>query len=112
VVFEGSDNKPLAKAFVEFMVAPENVARYAENVPGYFPGTSAGIEETAATLGELYAPFAEMLLNHTRSYPLGAGWGALEGAQVFQNTMQQVLSGRASTEEALASLNDEMDAEF
>lgn len=112
VVFEGSDNKPLAKAFVEFMVEPENVARYAENVPGYFPGTSAGIEETAATLGEHYGPFAEMLLEHTRSYPLGAGWGALEGAQVFQNTMQEVLSGKTPVEDALASLNEEMNAEF
>jgi hypothetical protein len=43
---------------------------------------------------------------------VGAGWGALEGAEVFQNTMQEVLSGQTPTEDALASLAEQMDAEF
>lgn len=112
VVFKDSDNIPLAKAFVEFMVEPENVGRYAENVPGFFPGTADGIKATSEKLGPMYQPFATMLLEHTRSYPLGAAWGALEGAEVFQNKMQEVLSGKTPTKEALESLAEEMDAEF
>jgi N,N'-diacetylchitobiose transport system substrate-binding protein len=112
VVFEGSDNKDAAKAWVEFMVRPDNVSAFAEEVPGFFPGNADGIEETATALGDLYAPFAEQLLDHTRSYPVGAGWGALEGAEVFQNTMQEVLGGQTSTEDGLASLADQMNAEF
>jgi len=45
-------------------------------------------------------------------YPPSPRWGALEGANIFDGEIQNVMKGKATPEEAAKSLSDKMDEEF
>ena len=45
-------------------------------------------------------------------YPPSPRWGALEGANIFDGVIQNVMKGKESPEEAAKSLAEQMDEEF
>jgi N,N'-diacetylchitobiose transport system substrate-binding protein len=111
VVFEESQNKDLANAFVDFMLKPENVNKFTSEI-GFLPGTVAGIESSGYLEDAARKPFAEQLLDHSNVYPPSPRWGALEGANIFDGEIQKVMKGQQTPEQAAQSLAEKMDEEF
>lgn len=101
-VFEGSANPDLAHQFAQFMISPEQVTTFTEQI-GFLPGTAAGVD---AAVGDdtLYSTFGTQLVEHSRSYPAAAWWGQVEGDRTFINEMQKVLQGEQSVDEAVANV--------
>ncbi|TVQ25517.1 MAG: extracellular solute-binding protein [Spirochaetaceae bacterium] len=109
VRFAGSRNPDLAQAYIDFLVQDERIAEFASEV-GFFPGTVEGIE--AMDLNEVQTVFAEMLLNHSRSYPPNAAWGRFEGAQLFTSAVQRMMQGSVDAQTALNEVAREMNQGF
>ncbi len=109
VRFAGSRNPELAQAYIDFLVQDERIAEFASEV-GFFPGTVEGIE--AMELNEVQTVFAEMLLNHSRSYPPNAAWGRFEGAQLFTSAVQRMMQGSVDAQTALNEVAREMNQGF
>lgn len=108
VVFEGSDAQGTAQAYAEYLLDPERISTFAEEV-GFFPGTVDGID--AMDLDELDAVFAEMLVDHARTVPPHPAWGAFEGEALFINAMQEIMGG-ADAQEVLDGVAERMDSQF
>ncbi|AYY12055.1 extracellular solute-binding protein [Actinobacteria bacterium YIM 96077] len=107
VVFEESEQKELAAAFAEFVVAPEQATDFAETT-GFFPGT---VDEAEATVDEddwLSPVAAEQFIEHARAYPVAGWWGAMEGATAVKDTLQELMAGNFTVEEAAANLDEEI----
>lgn len=111
VVFEQSDQHDLAKRFARFMLQPDRVATFAQQL-GFLPATASGIAATGVKDDPLYQPFARQLLDHSRTYPPSPAWGKLEGDKLFINAMQSVLIGKQDVSSALADVARQMDAAF
>lgn len=111
VVFEESDNKDLANAFVDFMLEPDNLNEFTSQI-GFLPGTVDGIQASGYLEDPVKKPFAEQLLDHSKVYPPSPRWGALEGANIFDSEIQKVMKGDQSAEEAAKNLASKMDEEF
>lgn len=104
VVFEGSDHRDLAHEFSQFMISPEQVTTFTEQI-GFLPGTADGVD--AAVGGDdLYATFGVQLVEHSRSYPAAAWWGQIEGDRTFINEIQRLMQGDATVEEAVAAVDE------
>ncbi len=104
VSFAESDQQELGRQFIEFMLEPDNVATFADTL-GFLPGTASGVEASSAAGDELYGPFTEQLVEHSRTYPATAGWGAVEGDKTFTNAIQQVMQGSLSVDDAVVQVN-------
>ena len=111
VVFNESENVETANAFVDFMLEPANLNEFTSEI-GFLPGTVAGIEESGYLDDPVRKPFAEQLLDHSAVYPPSPRWGALEGANIFDGVIQNVMKGKESPEQAAQSLAEQMDEEF
>ena len=111
VVFKESENVDTANAFVDFMLEPANLNKFTGEI-GFLPGTVAGIEESGYLEDPVRKPFAEQLLDHSKVYPPSPRWGALEGANIFDGEIQNVMKGKSTPEEAAKSLAEKMDEEF
>jgi N,N'-diacetylchitobiose transport system substrate-binding protein len=111
VVFEDSDNKPTANAFVDFMLRSDNLTKFTGAI-GFLPGTVAGIKASGYLEDPVKKPFAEQLLEHSAVYPPSPRWGALEGANIFDGEIQQVMKGKESPQDAVKALQTKMDEEF
>jgi N,N'-diacetylchitobiose transport system substrate-binding protein len=111
VVFKESKNTETANAFVDFMLEPANLNKFTGEI-GFLPGTTAGIEESGYLEDPVRKPFAEQLLEHSAVYPPSPRWGALEGANIFDGVIQNVMKGKETPEEAAKSLAEKMDEEF
>jgi N,N'-diacetylchitobiose transport system substrate-binding protein len=111
VVFKESENVDGANAFVDFMLEPENLNKFTGEL-GFLPGTTAGIEASGYLEDPVRKPFAQQLLEHSNVYPPSPRWGALEGANIFDGVIQNVMRGKESPEEAAKSLAEQMDEEF
>ena len=111
VVFEQSDQKELAAQFADFMLQPENVAEFAQSL-GFLPGTVSGVEAAGVLQDEVYGPFAEMLVDYSRTYPPTPAWGGFEGSNLFVNATQEILLGDATPQEALSGVAETMNEEF
>ncbi|MFP4643655.1 MAG: extracellular solute-binding protein [Spirochaetales bacterium] len=109
VRFADSDAPELAQAYIEFLLEDERVAEFSEEV-GFFPGTEGGIEEME--LDEHGEVFAEMLVDHSRSYPPTAEWGSFEGSDLFTSAVQNIMMDEADVQTALDDVAEEMNAEF
>lgn len=107
VAFEDSDQKDLAKAFAEFMIAPEQAVSFAETT-GFFPGTVAEAEAIVDQEDWLSPVAADQFINNARAYPPAGWWGALEGATVVPTTLQELVAGNFTIEEAAANLAAEI----
>jgi N,N'-diacetylchitobiose transport system substrate-binding protein len=102
-VFSESDQQDLAKAFGEFMISTEEVSEFAGQI-GFLPGTVAGVEQVLGD-DELYGTFGEQYLEHSRFYPVADWWGAAEGAAVIPNTIQSMMLGDITVDEAAANID-------
>ena len=111
VVFNESENVETANAFVDFMLEPANLNEFTSEI-GFLPGTVAGIEESGYLDDPVRKPFAEQLLDHSAVYPPSPRWGALEGANIFDGVIQNVMKGKETPEQAAQSLAEQMDEEF
>jgi N,N'-diacetylchitobiose transport system substrate-binding protein len=111
VVFKESDNVETANAFVDFMLEPQNLNKFTSAI-GFLPGTVEGIETSGYLEDPVRKPFAEQLLEHSAVYPPSPRWGALEGANIFDGVIQNVMKGKETPEQAAASLAEKMDEEF
>jgi N,N'-diacetylchitobiose transport system substrate-binding protein len=111
VVFKESENIEAANAFVDFMLEPANLNEFTSEI-GFLPGTVAGIEESGYLEDPVRKPFAEQLLDHSAVYPPSPRWGALEGANIFDGVIQNVMKGKETPEQAAQSLAEKMDQEF
>lgn len=107
VTFAESDQQELAQAFIDFMLQSENVSTFADTL-GFLPGTVSGVEASSAAEDELYSPFATQLVDHSRTYPATAGWGAVEGDKTFVNAIQEVLAGSMTVDEAAAQIDQQV----
>jgi N,N'-diacetylchitobiose transport system substrate-binding protein len=111
VVFNGSKNKDLANAFVDYMLEPANLNKFTGEI-GFLPGTVAGIKASGYLDDPIRKPFAEQLLDHSAVYPPSPRWGALEGANIFDGEIQKVMRGKQTPQEAAENLAKKMDEEF
>ena len=111
VVFKESENVDAANAFVDFMLEPANLNKFTSEI-GFLPGTVAGIEESGYLDDPVRKPFAEQLLEHSAVYPPSPRWGALEGANIFDGVIQNVMKGKQTPEQAAQDLAAKMDEEF
>lgn len=111
VVFEESENKELATAFARHLMADEQVSKFAGEL-GFLPGTESGIEASEQANEELYAPFAEQLLDHSRTYPPVPEWGSFEGDAIFVNAIQNIMRGEEEVESAMNEVASKMNQEF
>ena len=111
VVFNGSKNKDLANAFVDFMLKPDQLNKFTSKV-GFLPGTVAGIKSSGYLDDQIKKPFAEQLLDHSKVYPPSPRWGALEGANIFDGEIQKVMKGQETPQAAADNWAKKMDQEF
>jgi N,N'-diacetylchitobiose transport system substrate-binding protein len=111
VVFKEAQNVDAANAFVDFMLEPANLNKFTSEI-GFLPGTVAGIKESGYLDDPVRKPFAEQLLDHSAVYPPSPRWGALEGANIFDGVIQNVMKGKETPEQAAKSLSERMDQEF
>jgi N,N'-diacetylchitobiose transport system substrate-binding protein len=111
VVFNGSKDKDLANAFVDYMLEPANLNKFTSAV-GFLPGTVDGINASGYLNDPVRKPFAEQLLNHSAVYPPSPRWGALEGANIFDGEIQNVMRGKETAQQAAQNLAKKMDQEF
>lgn len=111
VVFEESENKELATAFANFLLADERVSEFAGEL-GFLPGTESGIEASEQANDELYLPFTDQLLQHSRTYPPVPEWGGFEGEAIFVNAIQNIMRGEAEVEDAMTEVANTMNEEF
>ena len=111
MVFQDSDNKATANAFVDFMLRPDNLTKFT-NAIGFLPGTVDGIKASGYLEDADKKPFAEQLLDHSAVYPPSPRWGALEGANIFDGEIQKVMKGKETPEGAAKTLQQKMDEEF
>jgi N,N'-diacetylchitobiose transport system substrate-binding protein len=111
VVFNGSKNKDLANAFVDYMLEPTNLNKFTSEI-GFLPGTVGGIKASGYLTDPVRKPFAEQLLDHSAVYPPSPRWGALEGANIFDGEIQKVMRGKQTPQQAAQNLSKKMDEEF
>ena len=111
VVFNESENKDLANAFVDYMLRPDQLNKFTSQV-GFLPGTVAGIRSSGYLEDPIRKPFAEQLLDHSNVYPPSPRWGALEGANIFDGEIQKVMKGQQTAQQAAKNLATKMDEEF
>ena len=109
VTFAESDAPDTAQAYAEFLLEPERVSEFAQSV-GFFPGTVDGIE--AMDLDEHEEVLAEMMTDHSRTYPPHPAWGGFEGEDLFINAMQEIMSGDAEPADVLADVSERMNEQF
>jgi N,N'-diacetylchitobiose transport system substrate-binding protein len=107
VVFEGSDARDTAQAYVEFLLEADRVSEFAEAV-GFFPGTISGIE--AMELDDVEQGLADALIE-ARTYPPHPAWGAFEGEELFVNAMQEIMQG-SDAQEVLDRVAERMNEGF
>ncbi len=103
VVFSESPQQDLAKAFAEYLIAPEQAQAFADQI-GFLPGTVEGVEETVGG-DELFGVFGDQFVNHSRAYPVASWWGRVEGAAVIPNELQRLMLGEVTVEEAAANID-------
>jgi N,N'-diacetylchitobiose transport system substrate-binding protein len=111
VVFNGSKDKDLANAFVDYMLKPDNLNKFTSSI-GFLPGTVSGIKASGYLDNPTLKPFAEQLLDHSAVYPPSPRWGALEGANIFDGEIQKVMRGKETPQQAAQALAEKMDKEF
>lgn len=111
VTFAESDNQELANQFAEFMLQPDQVTQFTNQI-GFLPGTTSGIEASDIYTNETTRPFGEQMIEHSATYPPVPEWGAFEGEQLFVGAAQRVMGGEASAQEALEEVAQRMNEEF
>jgi ABC-type glycerol-3-phosphate transport system substrate-binding protein len=111
VVFEGTKHEKLARDWVEFLLDPERVATFSDQI-GFLPGAVAGLKALPTTGDHLYGTFSSQLQEHSRTYPPTKAWGSFEADALFTNAVQSVMKGDKTAQAAMADVAKAMDAAF
>jgi N,N'-diacetylchitobiose transport system substrate-binding protein len=108
-VFADSDNKELAIAFRDFMLQPEELTKFTDEL-GFFAGTESGINESKLLEDPIMEPFGIQLRDHSRVYPVTPKWGALEtDPKPSTVALQSIVQGTSSSD-ALDELAQQIEA--
>lgn len=111
VVFEGTEHEALARDWVEFLLDPDRVASFSDQI-GFLPGAVAGLKALPSTGDALYGTFSTQLQDHSRTYPPTKAWGSFEADGLFTNAIQSVMKGEKTAEAAMAEVAKAMDTAF
>ncbi|MGH8991728.1 MAG: extracellular solute-binding protein, partial [Acidimicrobiia bacterium] len=111
VVFEGTEHEALARQWIEFLLDPDRVASFSDQI-GFLPGAVAGIKALPSTGDALYGTFSTQLEEHSRTYPPTSAWGGFEADGLFTNAVQSVMEGDKTAAAAMAEVAEAMDAAF
>jgi N,N'-diacetylchitobiose transport system substrate-binding protein len=107
-ILSDSDNKELAAAFRDFMLQPEELTKFTDEL-GFFAGTVSGINESALLEDPIMEAFGIQLRDHSRVYPVTPKWGALETDPKPSTVALQSIVQGTSSDEALEKLAGEID---
>ena len=110
-IFQRSAHKALARRFADFLLAPERVKDFSGQL-GFLPGSTAGLQASAASEDQLHAPFRTQLAEHSRQYPASPKWGSFEGENLFVTAVQEVMQGRKTAAEAMKGVAQHMNDAF
>ncbi|MGH2722317.1 MAG: extracellular solute-binding protein, partial [Actinomycetota bacterium] len=110
-IFEQSGHKALARAFADFLLAPERVRDFSAQL-GFLPGTTAGLRAAAQNEDPLHTPFRTQLEQHSRAYPASPQWGTFEGENLFVTAVQEIMQGRKTAAEAMKAVAQRMNEGF
>lgn len=105
-VFDQSDNKAAAWAFVEFLSRPEVQVTWYETVND-LPAVQAAWDDPALADDPLLATFGEQL-DDAKSPPAIATWE--EVASAIDDQLERVTQGNTSPEDACAAMQQEADS--
>jgi multiple sugar transport system substrate-binding protein len=105
-VFEQSDNKPAAWAFVEYLSRPEVQVTWYETVSD-LPSVQAAWDDEALAGNELLSAFGEQL-EDAKSPPAIPNWEQV--ASAIDGQIEQVVVGDSSPEDGCASMQEEADS--
>ncbi len=111
VVFGGTEHEGLARAWVEFLLDPQRVATFSDQI-GFLPGAIAGLKAMPSTGDALYGTFSTQLQEHSRTYPPTKAWGSFEADGLFTNAVQSVMKGEKTAAAAMAEVAQAMDQAF
>jgi N,N'-diacetylchitobiose transport system substrate-binding protein len=107
-IFADSDNKELAAAFRDFMLQPDELTKFTDEL-GFFAGTVSGINESKLLEDPIMEPFGIQLRDHSRVYPVTPKWGALETDPKPSTVALQSIVQGTSSDEALDQLAQEIE---
>jgi N,N'-diacetylchitobiose transport system substrate-binding protein len=110
-VFETSDDPDLAWQLVEMMSTGEFAAKWAQQ-SGYFPGSTALLDEVVRSPDPLVAPFARQMAEAGRSVPVTPAFGQIQGKKTIAAMMRSILTGEATVEQATSAAAAEMNEIF
>ena len=102
VVFQDSDNKDAAWAFVQFLTRPDIQVRWYEEAT-VLPAVQESWDDATLSGDENVAVFGEQL-NDTRAQPAIPTWN--EVASAINETMEKVTVGNVSPEEGAAAMQE------
>ncbi len=109
VTFAGSKKEPLARRYLDFLLAPARVTAFTTKI-GFLPGARATLAATSPD--PLYQPFSAQLEDHSRTYPPTREWGGFEADGLFTAAIQQVMAGKRTAAQAMKDVAKAMDAAF
>jgi N,N'-diacetylchitobiose transport system substrate-binding protein len=105
-IFADSDNKAAAAAFRQFMLQPEELTKFTDQL-GFFAGTVStvsGIDSSELLKDPIMEAFGVQLRDHSRVYPVTPKWGALETDPKPSTVAIQSIVQGTSPDDALAAL--------
>jgi multiple sugar transport system substrate-binding protein len=105
-VFEQSDNKPAAWAFVEYLSRPEVQVTWYETVSD-LPSVEAAWDDEALAGDELLSAFGEQL-EDAKSPPAIPTWEQV--ASAIDDQIEQVVVGDSSPEDGCAAMQEEAES--
>ncbi|MGI5128562.1 sugar ABC transporter substrate-binding protein [Pseudonocardia sp. CA-107938] len=110
-VFEKSKNQDLAWELVKMMATGDLAAKWGKE-SGYFPGTTALLQQSASSTDPLVAPFAKQAVDAGRAVPVTPAFGKIQGKKTVATMMRSILSGEKSVDQAAADAATEMNQLF
>jgi N,N'-diacetylchitobiose transport system substrate-binding protein len=104
-IFKDCNNKTTAHSFVDFMMSKDNLVKVTSKL-GLMPATLDALNQEKTT-GSFSSPllkaYAEQV-EHSKSVPQVANWGAVEGTGAFVNAMQAIMNGQKTPQAAMQEL--------
>ena len=105
-IFKDCKNMTTAKSFVDFMLSKDNLVKVTSKL-GLMPATLDALNQEKTT-GSFSSPLLKAYadqVEHSKSVPQVANWGAVEGTGAFVNAMQAIMNNQKSAQAAMQELN-------
>jgi N,N'-diacetylchitobiose transport system substrate-binding protein len=110
-VFAKSKNQDLAWELTKLMATGDLAAKWGSE-SGYFPGTTALLQQSVASADPLVAPFAKQAVDAGRAVPVTPAFGKIQGKKTIATMMRSILSGEKSVDQAATDAATEMNQLF